>query len=495
MNNTISITELKNGEIAIINHNGVIVQNNYGILQQLSNLSVNIFDLLNITKYISEIPTHKQFSVQVLKPGTLFKHTTDGLCLDSVLPKPLFTTEDGVEIYPDSTVYLYNTKSAVSADNIAKDLLSHTYPGQSDGWLTFSTKQARENYLNEKLSLMTHDGVRIKKGDTYYLVTKNSNKIHGNYCYFEMPHNQYSHHLHDYFSTKEKAQEYVDNNTIYLTTDDGVGIKRYEYYYVVNRASLNISHTLCTGLLSHDQYRHDRDIYFSTKEKAEEYVDINRIRFTTHDKGTIKLGDTFWQVHRTINNRRYEPTHIICNGNNFMDHNTYIYFKSSLEAKEYIRQNIIHLTTDDGVGIKSGQNYWFVDKKTLGISQGKENGDITHSKFSFAYFSTQEKAQEYVDNNKIYLITDDGVGIKLGDPYWFIEKISKDIIFKSNEMGGAGQHDNIKHIYFSTEKKAEEYIKNSQKQFTLSDIGDFIKNDQNISQDTINRLKEYLKTK
>ena len=156
---------------------------------------------------------------------------------------PLFTSEDGVPMYPDSLCWLWNEVTQQYGNHHGKptnQLGKHTYDGSTPSWKLFSTKEARDGYAcKNKVYLTTNDGVKIKLGDTYWFVHKESGGInrgvesgiitHTNDCV--------------YFSTYEKAKEYQEKNNFRLITHDGVTITNPEqtiYVITANGEMVNI---------------------------------------------------------------------------------------------------------------------------------------------------------------------------------------------------------------------------------------------------------------
>jgi hypothetical protein len=62
------------------------------------------------------------------------------------------------------------------------------------------------------------------------------------------------------------------------------------------------------------------------------------------------------------------------------------------------------------------------------------------------------KEWEVVDGEDTLFITSDGVGMVLGQKFWFVVRATLDIFSGNNYVKDS------KCIYFSTEKRAEEYV-------------------------------------
>lgn len=124
---------------------------------------------------------------------------------------PLFTTEDSVEIFEGDKYFWLSNLSNYSIVHSIK-----ASKGNSDlepEHIYFSTKQAAEDYIaKNEILFVTADGKEMKKGDKFYVpqIKGLGKELSGNYLEFiaDFPRsfNEYA------FSTKEKAQEYIDYN-------------------------------------------------------------------------------------------------------------------------------------------------------------------------------------------------------------------------------------------------------------------------------------------
>ena len=151
--------------------------------------------------------------------------------LQKAIRYPLFITEDDVVIYEE------NKKSCWIMDT---DFNLHPYP--YIGFKTFSTKQKAEEYIaKNKVLFVTEDGVNVYKDDSFYFVDS----------YFEIGRGKaisgtFS-RISDYkeFSTKEKAQEYIDmNKPMYSIKDVEQGLTRSGYHRSFIEVVLNNLRTL-----------------------------------------------------------------------------------------------------------------------------------------------------------------------------------------------------------------------------------------------------------
>lgn len=83
------------------------------------------------------------------------------------------------------------------------------------------------------------------------------------------------------------------------------------------------------------------------------------------------------------------------------------YFSTKQAAEEYISINKILFITEDGVEIKRHQKYCVVSIRDYSLMyldlEASENSNAANGigdKYGKKYFSTEEKAQEFIDNNK-----------------------------------------------------------------------------------------------
>ena len=284
MNKSIHVTELKHGETAVITKwvyprvVGMIVHKYYYSLHVLSD-NPQSDNWICVTAI-----TNPECQVRVLKPGTTFKLTDKGLIIESEPPTPLFISEDGVELYPEMRCYPYNThiQSTGGQPNgcNVSELVDEAHPGNSHGWLVFSTERARQEYIDKhKVYLTTDDGVSIRKGDKYWFVDKKTLDIGSGKETGTISHTSYE---FVYFSTKEKAEEYVFNNRTLLITEEGKKLKKGDTYYHLDRKTLIINECICSGFYLPKDYNNEKYAFFSTKEKAEEYVNSKKT-FTLND--------------------------------------------------------------------------------------------------------------------------------------------------------------------------------------------------------------------
>jgi len=128
----------------------------------------------------------------------------------------------------------------------------------------------------------THDGVDIYEDDFVHWVAFYKDKT-PYYLYklcFVKGHLELDFvNTYKIFSTKQAAEEYVAKNKVLFVTEDGVGIRKGNYYYLLAQHKI-INKMLAIGnesLILSDYFR------FSTEEKAQEYIDLNKPQYSKQD--------------------------------------------------------------------------------------------------------------------------------------------------------------------------------------------------------------------
>lgn len=126
---------------------------------------------------------------------------------------PIHTTTDGVDIMEGDKLHLFLINKDLSipyANEVTVNRFNNAEKEVADRYLTFTSEENRDKYIKEnskKVIFVSADRKEIFEGDRIYIVTENF-KIHDNPC------NKFdgSNEVYVYFSTKELAQEYIDNN-------------------------------------------------------------------------------------------------------------------------------------------------------------------------------------------------------------------------------------------------------------------------------------------
>ena len=128
--------------------------------------------------------------------------------------------------------------------------------------------------------------------------------------------------------------------------------------------------------------------------------------------------------------------------------------------------------THDGKDIFAGDKVWYVHKggRSMSINYLIPSLGTTFRSESYAYFLTKEAAEDYVEKNKVLFTTEDGVGIKVGDTYYFVDTDFS--ISLSNALPGCGQYSERK--YFSTYETAEYYVIVNAKVLSIEEFWEFV---------------------
>lgn len=140
-------------------------------------------------------------------------------------------------------------------------------------------------------------------------------------------------------------------------------------------------------------------------------------------------------------------------------------------------------TTEDGVDIFKGDKYWFCRKNTFEGSNiiehiAKEGSDCGSNGRDYYYFSTRQAAKEYIAKNKILFVTEDGVGLKLGDCFYAVNtKDASSEIYKHSLDSTANQQmaKSTNWLWFSTKEKAQEYCDRNKPVYSKQQVINILK--------------------
>jgi hypothetical protein len=131
-------------------------------------------------------------------------------------------------------------------------------------------------------------------------------------------------------------------------------------------------------------------------------------------------------------------------------------------------ENPIFLT-HDGKYIFEGDTCYVMDTSLNYYKALVTSGSIFYTD-TFKYFLTEAAASDYVKRNKVLFTTEDGVGIKKGDTYYFVDTDFS--INLSNAHPGCGQYSERK--YFSTFETAQYYIILNAKVLSIEEFWEFV---------------------
>jgi len=143
--------------------------------------------------------------------------------------------------------------------------------------------------------------------------------------------------------------------------------------------------------------RYDGSIGLEQKHGSTELIYATKAKnpiFLTHDGKDIFAGDKVWWVRKDSS---YYDSLISVPWMQFYS-NLNAYFLTEEAALNYINKNKVLFTTEDGVDIKHGDTYYFVDTD-FNINTSKANFQAVAMSDEKKYFSTVEEAHEYVMQN------------------------------------------------------------------------------------------------
>jgi hypothetical protein len=131
--------------------------------------------------------------------------------------------------------------------------------------------------------------------------------------------------------------------------------------------------------------------------------------------------------------------------------------------------------TEDGVDVFEGDKFYCLNANLLEQIQVIFATKSTIKSCFYRYFSTKEKAEEYVRLNKILFKTYDGVNIKEGDIYYYIELDDDEFSYLIVERTASNRDVRLitkqsDIVAFSTHKAAKQYIFLNKPCLSLADV-------------------------
>jgi hypothetical protein len=197
-----------------------------------------------------------------------------------------------------------------------------------------------------------------------------------------------------------------------FTTEDGVKIFEGDEYWYVNKVSSYILRVVKTIARKEDIYNASY-VDFSTKEKAEEYAAANKALFRTYDSVDIFKHHSAVPVD-PLTFKIYMAT-TYTTGSSIS--NAFIYFSTQQKAEEYVLANNSKplLKTEDGVYIFVGDHYYRLNKDYWSVAKLTMQSVFSNSYIDVLFFSTKEKAKEYLLMNKPCLSVNDIYSICTSD--------------------------------------------------------------------------------
>lgn len=193
--------------------------------------------------------------------------------------------------------------------------------------------------------------------------------------------------------------------------------------------------------------------------------------FLTHDGRDIFEGDRVIWVNK---DSLHHDTFTATQGVKFhSDLNAY--FLSAVDAQNYIKKNTPVYITEDGVKVYDydTQQYWVIDGDFAYCLQVNEANTklVKDRPNTYKLFSTKQAAEEYVEKNRVLFTTEDGVGIKKGDKYYFVDT-DFSVTLAPNATDGSGKYPERK--YFATLAAAENCAIQHSRVLSIEDFWEFV---------------------
>jgi hypothetical protein len=141
--------------------------------------------------------------------------------------------------------------------------------------------------------LTTYDGVELFINDTCYIPQKKiDGGWHNTYMEFIVTKSMVSNWRSDVviFADKNKAEEFIKQNTLTLTTKDGVSLKFGDIFYTVDVDRFKVYEAFVGETFQKDKWTNNA---FSTKELAEEWIENNQPKYSLSD---ISKSVNFWSM-------------------------------------------------------------------------------------------------------------------------------------------------------------------------------------------------------
>lgn len=129
----------------------------------------------------------------------------------------------------------------------------------------------------------TSDGVDICEGDTYYYVYTDLSRIADIKIYSrQVDDDPTGDNMFTRFSTKEKAQEYIDQHSYTFTTEDGKTLHRGDIVYYLDTKNWS-KNNFPVSVEQKRQTSFSQDHWFSTPEARDEYILMNKPLLSVND--------------------------------------------------------------------------------------------------------------------------------------------------------------------------------------------------------------------
>jgi len=217
---------------------------------------------------------------------------------------PLFTTEDGVDIFEGDLYHAVTKKNNKMLINLNAEKEASNFPPiwSMKDFICFSYRKKAQEYIDKNKPLFTtEDGIQIFKGDECWAIDK-TDLDHLGKVDFRNNH-PYDYAL--YFSNEKKAQKYIKENKPLFVTEDGVNIFKGDKAYECARNGKCYNKSNRFTPLNSERHNYTSIgkswIVFSTEKKAEEYILLNKPCICLKD-----LIEAFFPKDYNFNNRKSE---------------------------------------------------------------------------------------------------------------------------------------------------------------------------------------------
>jgi len=124
--------------------------------------------------------------------------------------------------------------------------------------------------------------------------------------------------------------------------------------------------------------------------------------------------------------------------------------------------------THDGKDIFPEDTVWYVNKENLYHDYIKAYPEVKFNSEIRAYFLTEEEAEDYVYRTKVLFTTEDGVGIKRGDTFYFVDTDLSIGLSNTKYEKCDGRK------YFSTFETAQYYMIVNAKVLSIEEFWEFV---------------------
>ena len=245
-------------------------------------------------------------------------------------------------------------------------------------------------------------------------------------------------------------------------------------YEILSFSNEKVVHKYPLYILKEDGFYHFKDHSFgyppsrSTKEKL---LSLNGVKIHSvkrlSDGKVFTVGDNVLYGDYVNSSWKIKQFQIVDNTVRAFGVNDYC----NITYERFRHAKVPVFVTEDGVRIYEGDKYWWVRK--ISYNQAPEYNIASkrsYDKSTYVYFSTKEKAQEWVNKNKPLFTTEDGVDIFEGNWYYTISPIYYKIVYTK----AVEDCSEIKWKTFSTEEKAIEWIDENKPKYSKKQIKDAI---------------------